>query len=444
MEYRISKNTTAVQGIPIGRLANLESRVSALEVNPGLAIGDAIGSATAGSIFFAGTSGVLAQDNTNLFWDDSNDRLGIGTNSPSFQLHVSKASGLAETVIGVTGSAASDRAMLFFSRGGSIRWDMGVNTQAAGDNNFYLRQDTSNSSIRLAVASSTGFVGVMTGTVTPAASLHIIKETADTNSILEAVRIQRATTGTAAVGSGAAINFAMERSDGVSEFGGRIYMVTQNVTSGVAKGSMAIETATNGSFLPRLFIDGSLGHFAIGTTTVTTTHILDILGTNGWMRIADTATDATNKNGRFSVRHYTASEEDMGGLFLQSTSTLNSLSIGGGTSTFNAATQIGFYTAANNTTTTGTLRMLLDSSGNFGIGTASFGTNAAGVLALFNGTAPTTSPADTVQLFSADISAGNASLGIRTETAVVTESVTSDRTLAVTINGTVYKICLKA
>lgn len=31
MQFNIPKGTTAVQGIPIGRLANLESRVSALE-----------------------------------------------------------------------------------------------------------------------------------------------------------------------------------------------------------------------------------------------------------------------------------------------------------------------------------------------------------------------------------------------------------------------------
>lgn len=91
-----------------------------------------------------------------------------------------------------------------------------------------------------------------------------------------------------------------------------------------------------------------------------------------------------------------------------------------------------------------TERMRLTSDGNLGLGTSTFGTNATKTLALSNGVVPTTSPADTVQLFSADISAGNASLGIRTETAVVTESVVSDRTLPVTINGTVYKICLKA
>lgn len=83
-------------------------------------------------------------------------------------------------------------------------------------------------------------------------------------------------------------------------------------------------------------------------------------------------------------------------------------------------------------------------SGNVGIGITAFGTNAAKVLGLTNGTAPTTSPADMIQLFSVDASAGNATLGLRTEAAVVTESLTSDRTLQVVINGTVYKLLLKA
>lgn len=86
----------------------------------------------------------------------------------------------------------------------------------------------------------------------------------------------------------------------------------------------------------------------------------------------------------------------------------------------------------------------IDPSGNIGIGTTSFGTSAAGVLAIKNGTEPSTSPADMIQLYSVDLSAGNATLGLRTETAVVSEAVTSDATLSVKINGTTYKILLKA
>jgi len=41
-----------------------------------------VGGMTAGSIPFAGSTGFLAQDNANLFWDDSNNRLGVGIVAP--------------------------------------------------------------------------------------------------------------------------------------------------------------------------------------------------------------------------------------------------------------------------------------------------------------------------------------------------------------------------
>jgi hypothetical protein len=38
---------------------------------------------TAGSVIFAGASGVYSQKNANLFWDNTNNRLGIGTTTPA-------------------------------------------------------------------------------------------------------------------------------------------------------------------------------------------------------------------------------------------------------------------------------------------------------------------------------------------------------------------------
>lgn len=43
---------------------------------------------TTGSVVFAGASGVYSQDNGELFWDDTNNRLGIGTASPVVKLDV--------------------------------------------------------------------------------------------------------------------------------------------------------------------------------------------------------------------------------------------------------------------------------------------------------------------------------------------------------------------
>lgn len=51
-----------------------------------------LSSLTPGSVLFAGASGLISQDNPNLFWDNTNDRLGVGTASPQDTLHVNGTS----------------------------------------------------------------------------------------------------------------------------------------------------------------------------------------------------------------------------------------------------------------------------------------------------------------------------------------------------------------
>ncbi len=57
----------------------------------GMQIGNSVVSATAGSVLFAGAAGVLQQDNANFFWDDTNNRLGIGTAAPTARLQINAA-----------------------------------------------------------------------------------------------------------------------------------------------------------------------------------------------------------------------------------------------------------------------------------------------------------------------------------------------------------------
>jgi hypothetical protein len=87
-----------------------------------------------------------------------------------------------------------------------------------------------------------------------------------------------------------------------------------------------------------------------------------------------------------------------------------------------------------------TQRMLIDASGNVGIGTSTFGTSAARVLSLGIATAPSTGPADTLQIYSSDLSAGNTMLSLWTEGTVVNSNVIASTThrIAVRVNGTIY------
>lgn len=47
---------------------------------------------TIGSVLFAGTGGLIQQDNANFFWDDTNNRLGLGNAAPARTLDVSGSS----------------------------------------------------------------------------------------------------------------------------------------------------------------------------------------------------------------------------------------------------------------------------------------------------------------------------------------------------------------
>lgn len=87
---------------------------------------------------------------------------------------------------------------------------------------------------------------------------------------------------------------------------------------------------------------------------------------------AGTRTDATRKFAVISSPHYLSAEQRVLGMTFDNQVSANVINIGGQAGTNqNAATEIRFWTAANNATLDGTQRMTLDSSGNVGIGTAS-------------------------------------------------------------------------
>jgi len=69
------------------------------------------GGFTAGSIIFSDGSG-LAEDNANLFWDDTNDELGVGTNTPAGKVHIKQPSASGAIPVLVLEQADVDEAFM--------------------------------------------------------------------------------------------------------------------------------------------------------------------------------------------------------------------------------------------------------------------------------------------------------------------------------------------
>jgi hypothetical protein len=98
----------------------------------GMAIGGTVTGGTNGSALFIG-SGQLQQDNTNYYWDNTNKRLGIGTNAPTAGVDI-KASTAAEASYRIrTGTTPTlpNSGDLWFN-GTNIFMQNGVGTRQVG------------------------------------------------------------------------------------------------------------------------------------------------------------------------------------------------------------------------------------------------------------------------------------------------------------------------
>jgi hypothetical protein len=147
----------------------------------GISIGDAVGSGTAGSVLFVDASTNLGQDNANLYWDNTNDRLGIGTSSPASDLHIVGAddnnvefrierSGVSTQYLGLMNedasgafvtsySAESNKKTLYLESvhngGGSAGGDAQIYMRTGADGSETLRMIVSDNNNRVSVESGT-------------------------------------------------------------------------------------------------------------------------------------------------------------------------------------------------------------------------------------------------------------------------------------------------
>ena len=161
----------------------------------GISIGDAVGSGTSGSILFVDAGTNLAQDNGELYWDNTNNRLGIGTTSPSAAIEVDAG---ASTEYAILTTGANGRVGLTTQYGGihfnnvegtpelfqlserdTAQFDIAFGTPDAGNN-----VPSTNTLLRV---TNGGNVGIGLGATDPSTKLHVsgtIRQTNSTNAVL--------------------------------------------------------------------------------------------------------------------------------------------------------------------------------------------------------------------------------------------------------------------
>jgi hypothetical protein len=99
------------------------------------------------------------------------------------------------------------------------------------------------------------------------------------------------------------------------------------------------------------------------TGALSATGGISAIGTIGALTMASNSTNATTKEAKVVVKHYTNAEEDFLVFYPFSSATLNDIYYGGGSTAQNSATGHYFAASANNTTTSGTIVASITSTG---------------------------------------------------------------------------------
>ena len=373
---------------------------------------------TPGSIVFAGASGIYAQDNTNFFFDDTNDRLGIGTATPSYVLDVSGASGVSDLF-----RVASNGTDIVTVTDAQTTFNNPVNFTNVGDVSMAHDLVMTNSTAASVKFEGPGYV------LTESAwqNLDLTLSAANTGSVVIDDTLQM-------------VGDIIPDADDTYNLGSSTKRFKDSYLSGSLNlgtdgnaALVAYDTANNyltidpdgDATAEFIFADG--GQMGIGTAA--SDALLNIMGTTEQMRLA------------YDASNYASFDVDSAGnLQLQASSgvtRLNTSAVQNYLQIYDSAgtdyiqlTHNG--TNAQITTNTGAIEIglsgdfvidtgvILGIGVNVGIGgVTSFGTAANNVLAIASSTAPTTSVVDGIQLFAVEES-GSHELRVRDEAGNIT------------------------
>ena len=267
----------------------------------------------------------------------SGGNVGIGTSgSPAEKLSVQ---GAIISTGGITGHGANRTTLSQEGGSGAFWQSYGANTSTIGSFSFrQANSDFTSSRIPLTISSG-GNVGI--GTALPDQALVVngsIGLSYDATNSYQGIKR--------------------------TNVGNEYYVATTSTATD------EIHTFTGSSGAKKLTIlEG--GNVGIGVTPSARLDVLGkaiIIGSNNGNETA--RTDSFVKVGAITFPHFLTEKKDIAALMLIGTQTSNEVDIGGGTTSYNAATQLRFFTAPSNTAT-GLARLIITSGGNVGIGTGS-------------------------------------------------------------------------
>jgi hypothetical protein len=153
---------------------------------------------TSGSIAFTNSSGYLAQNNASLFWDQTNNRIGIGTNTPLRPLSVAASTASGDSGAFIDGYGANATALTLRRANGTLGSPTAVTSgqvMAEFDTIGYgTSQFAANQTGSIAFIAAETFTNTANGT-------HIAFYTAPIGSITEAERLRIHASGRILIGT---------------------------------------------------------------------------------------------------------------------------------------------------------------------------------------------------------------------------------------------------
>jgi hypothetical protein len=302
------------------------------------------------------TAFLFSRSSTKLLTILRNGAVGIGTSSPSYNLDIESSTAQLR-IHSTTNNAVlriespnTKESKIYFGNDSQV--DSG--TIEYNHTSKYMSFDTDNSE-RMRIT-STGAVGI--GTSTPSANLEV---SSVSNTLIRLTSTGDGLGANTNIGSieyygndisapGAGVKASI-RAQTKSTLGDDAELIFSN-SDGVVNDIERMRITSNG---------------AVGIGTSNPSEKLEV---NGRIKLGSQLNDTVDAAYLIGQAHTSTGNNHPLMLFMSSLATVNAMTIGGGSTVYNCATNINFNTAADTNTHTGTTAMTINSSQNIGIGTS--------------------------------------------------------------------------